>query len=201
MEEKTNAKENDLNFIQSLINDEPKAWQLFVTKYEKLIYSCILKIMSKFSSTVPYEEIYEIYGNVMLNLLDNDKHKLKLYDPDKGHSFSSWIGLISINTTYDYLRKIARRPVFDNGNVLYEIADSYTSPYEEVAQNEQIEKLAKYLNKLSQKDKKFMYLFFSLGLSPEKISYLMGISIKTVYSKKHKLRKRIKNTFTNHYFI
>jgi len=36
-----------------------------------------------------------------------------VYDPNRGSKLGSWLGLLAINTTYDYLRATTRRPILD----------------------------------------------------------------------------------------
>ena len=47
------------------------------------------------------------------------------------------------------------------------------------------------LSTFSSKDRDFVKLFYVDGLSPEQIAEEMKISVKTVYSKKHKIRCRL----------
>ena len=43
----------------------------------------------------------------------NDMRKLRAYDPARGAKLGSWLGLLAINTAYDYLRQTSRRPLLD----------------------------------------------------------------------------------------
>jgi RNA polymerase sigma-70 factor (ECF subfamily) len=43
----------------------------------------------------------------------------------------------------------------------------------------------------SDKDREFIALYYGEGLGPEQVAERMEISIKTVYSKKHKIRSRL----------
>jgi len=47
------------------------------------------------------------------------------------------------------------------------------------------------LEEFTPKDRKFVKLYFGEGLAPEQIAKRMGISVKTVYSKKHKIQARL----------
>ena len=41
------------------------------------------------------------------------------------------------------------------------------------------------------KDRRFVELYYGHGLQPEEVAAAMGISVKTVYSKKNKLRCKL----------
>ena len=47
------------------------------------------------------------------------------------------------------------------------------------------------MGKLSAKDQAFVRLYFGEGMAPEKIATELGISVKTVYSKKHKIGAKL----------
>jgi RNA polymerase sigma-70 factor (ECF subfamily) len=49
------------------------------------------------------------------------------------------------------------------------------------------------LSGFSKKDRTFVELFFMQGRTPEQIAEEMRISVKTVYSKKHKIRCRLEH--------
>ena len=41
------------------------------------------------------------------------------------------------------------------------------------------------------KDREFVELYFGEGLDPDEVARRMGISVKTVYSKRHKIQRRL----------
>lgn len=182
-------------FVKLLIDNDNNSWKLFYYNYRKLILSTITRITQRFSSCITPEDIEEIFGNVILNLLANNREKLKMFDPAKGYKFSSWITLITINTTYDYLRKIARISAKTESLSSYpyavEIHGNEKLPFEYVEKMELLKRVDDYFMSLSEKDKAFVYLYYRLNLNPRKIASILGISVKTVYTKKHKITLRI----------
>ena len=64
----------------------------------------------RFSSFLSQDDIREIYATLLVQLLSNDMHKLRSFDPERGNRFGSWIGLLAINAAYDYLRSMRREP-------------------------------------------------------------------------------------------
>ena len=45
------------------------------------------------------------------------------------------------------------------------------------------------------KDREFVELYFGEGLGPDEVARRMGISVKTVYSKRHKIQRRLQSLF------
>jgi RNA polymerase sigma-70 factor (ECF subfamily) len=65
------------------------------------------------------------------------------------------------------------------------------SPFELSLSRERAAHVSRLMASLSEKDKLFFQLYFADGLSPERVAERMGISIKTVYSKKHKITAKL----------
>jgi RNA polymerase sigma-70 factor (ECF subfamily) len=52
------------------------------------------------------------------------------------------------------------------------------------------------LAEFSEKDRTFAALHFGEGMDPEDIAATMNISVKTVYSKKHKIQSRLESVLS-----
>jgi RNA polymerase sigma-70 factor (ECF subfamily) len=177
--------------IEGLLRDDPSSWQVFFARYDRLIYRCITRITARFPGVISQEDVREIYANVVVNLLHRDKHKLRTFDPSRGSKLGSWIGLIAINTAYDYLRTVSRQPSSGSMNEATERPAIEECPFERVVAREQLSQLARTLGGFSERDRLFVSLYYIEERDPEEIAKIMGISVKTVYTKKHKLRSRL----------
>ncbi len=173
-----------------LVSDE-LAWVEFHRRYARLIYRCITKITGRFASVMSPEDIREVYATLVLQLVTNDMHKLRSFDPDRGNRLGTWIGMLSINAAYDYLRALRREP---NRGLLSEaelVWCERSDPFAEVDRKQRAKVLAGMLRDFSAKDRQFVMLYFDQGLDAEEVATRMQISVKTVYSKKHKIRTRL----------
>lgn len=185
------GREDELRLVAQMISGEPRSWREFQRRYDRLIYRCITKVTARFAARVSADDVHEIYATLLLQLLANDMHKLRTFDPERGNRFGSWIGLLAINAAYDHLRSVRRdsnsQPIQEAEQVRGEGPD----PYEECERREQAEVVTKMLGDFSEKDRQFMVLYFGEGLKPEEVAEKMSISVKTVYSKKHKIQSRL----------
>jgi RNA polymerase sigma-70 factor (ECF subfamily) len=181
----------DDQLIAKLIKSQPLAWREFERRYERLIDRCILKVTRRFSSVVSADDVREIGATLRLSLLANDMHKLRTFDPERGNRFSSWIGLLAINCAYDYLRSVRREPGKAALTEASDLAAETPDPFESVAQRERATVAQKLLESFSARDRAFAALYFGEGLDPNVIARRMNISVKTVYSKKHKIQARL----------
>ncbi len=187
------AQTPDEVLVEAMLVNDTRAWREFQRRYDRLIHRCITKVTRRFASIVMHEDVREIYASLLLSLLANDKHKLKSFDPARGNRFSSWIGLLAINSAYDYLRALKREPA---KGTLAEAADlvcELPDPYEQAVEQERAQIAARTLAGFSAKDKAFAALYFGEGMEPTEIARVLSISVKTVYSKKHKIQSRLES--------
>ena len=176
--------------VDLMVRNDPSAWKEFQRRYDRLILRCITKVTKRFAS-VAQEDIREIYATLLVSLLANDKTKLRTFDPERGNRFSSWIGLLAIHCAYDYLRGIRREPQKEGLSEACDLAADLPDPYEQTAQRERADIAARVLAGFSKRDRTFAALYFGEGMAPGEIAERMNISVKTVYSKKHKIQSRL----------
>jgi RNA polymerase sigma-70 factor (ECF subfamily) len=137
------------------------------------------------------DDVLEITSVLYLSLLSNDKHKLRAFDPSRGNRLSSWIGMLAVNCTYDHLRVVKREPHKENIFEAVDIAADTKTPYELTCEAEEARIAADTLAEFSERDQAFAALYFGEGMDPAVIADRMNISVKTVYSKKHKIQARL----------
>lgn len=177
--------------VRGMLAGSERAWRDFHSRYDRLIYRCITKVTGRFSSFLSQDDIREIYATLLVQLLSNDMHKLRSFDPERGNRFGSWIGLLAINAAYDYLRSMRREPNRAPMAEAEVLSCELPSPLEQVEHKQRAELVANILRAFSAKDREFVALYFGEGLEPEQIAERMHISVKTVYSKKHKIQSRL----------
>jgi RNA polymerase sigma-70 factor (ECF subfamily) len=177
-------------FVARLIGDEPAAWRELSEQHSPMIHRAIGRVMARFGSVSGSDDVREIYAKVCLSLIARDKFKLRSFDPAKGARLSSWLVRIAMQASYDHLRRIKRNPC-DNRFELPEVASESPSAFDMCWERERAELVARAVALLSTREREFMKLYFGDGLEPEEIAIKMQISVKTVYTKKHKLQARL----------
>jgi RNA polymerase sigma-70 factor (ECF subfamily) len=182
---------SDLQLLQEVLTQDELAWRELIRRFRGLIFRCITKVLCKYESVLSNEDVNEIFSDVCLNLLRNDMKKLRAYDPNRGSKLGSWIGLITINTAYDHLRTTARQPVLDRIDGLLDREDTCPSPLDQVLDNERYRRLNRLAMDFSARDQRFLELYYGRGLQPAEVAKVMNISVKTVYSKKNKIRNKL----------
>jgi RNA polymerase sigma-70 factor (ECF subfamily) len=175
-----------------VLEDDPVAWSELLDRFRGLLYRCITKAVGRTGSCLCEDDLDEIFCELCLNLWRDDKKKLRAYDPERGVKLSTWLGLLAINTAYDHLRRRARYPLLAAGEDRSpDPADAGPGPLERLIAGEERALLQRLLGRLSDRDRRFVQLYYGSGLEAEHIAEQMHISVKTVYTKKHKIEARL----------
>src|SRR5262249_39372169 len=64
-------------------------------------------------------------------------------------------------------------------------------PEENAMAHERWGRVGQMLASFTERDRKFVELYFARGMAPEAVAVAMNISVKTVYSKKNKIRTKL----------
>lgn len=189
--------DTDDELVAGMLARDPAAWREFYSRYDRLIIRCITKVTRRFASIVSQDDVREIYATLYVSLLANDMHKLRSFDPERGNRFSSWIGLLAINAAYDYLRTLKREPQKECITEAMDLVCELPDPFELTSEHERAAIAQRTLADFSEKDRTFAELYFGEGMDPQDIADRMNISVKTVYSKKHKIQSRLESVLTS----
>ena len=195
---KNPADWSDRELLKCVLRSDARGWAELVRRFRPLIYRCITKVTLKYAPSLGSADLDEIYADVMMQLVRDDMHKLRIYNPARGTKLGSWIGMISVNAAYDFLRSAGRRPLLDKvDGVLDPHEECDRTPLDQLIEKERWDHLNSLLADFTQKDRMFVELYYQKGLEAEEIASEMQISLKTVYSKKHKIRAHLVRVLQN----
>jgi RNA polymerase sigma-70 factor (ECF subfamily) len=192
----TDRFDSDDDLVEGMLANDSAAWREFQNRYDRLILRCITKVTRRFTSIVSQDDVREVYATLYVSLLGNDMHKLRSFDPERGNRFSSWIGLLAINAAYDYLRTLKREPQKECITDAMDLVCDLPDPFELTSEHERAKIAQKTLEDFSEKDRTFAALYFGEGMAPQDIADKMNISVKTVYSKRHKIQSRLESVLS-----
>ena len=181
----------DQELLARMLVRDAMAWREFHRRFARIVFRCLHKVTGRFRSVLSDEDVNEIYAQFLVNVTARDMKKLRAYRPDRGSKLSSWIGLLATNTAWDHLRKVARRPATSDLKDAEELRWDGVSPHDALVAKERWALVNVALRSFSQKDRDFVRLYYVDGMTPEEVAEVMNVSVKTVYSKKHKIRCRL----------
>jgi RNA polymerase sigma-70 factor, ECF subfamily len=181
----------DVVLVREMLAGRPSAWREFDARYGRLISRCIARVTSRFARSISPDDVGEICATLLMQLCANDMAKLRSFDADRGRRLSSWIGLLAVNCAYDHLRSVRNEPGRASLDECEDMGGDAPQPDEVLDMKERARLVTEILADFSEKDREFVSLYFGEGLDVEQIAARMQISVKTVYSKKHKIQTRI----------
>lgn len=186
----------DSKLIKDCLSGKEEAWNTFIDRFSKLVYYSINRTVNSYCPTLEREDIEDIYSDIFLSFVDNNYRKLRQFDTEKGCTLSSWVRLIAVRRTIDFLRKKKQLVSLDDvGDSAGAIKDSLRDNNPsvqlslEISEHEKI--LEKAIEELPSSDLLFIELYYKRKLSPEEIASVMNVSVSAVYSKKTRLREKL----------
>jgi RNA polymerase sigma-70 factor, ECF subfamily len=182
---------SDAALLEAMLRDDPRAWREFMRRHNRIIYRCITQVTRAFAQLVTRDDTHEIRAILFCALLVNDRAKLRSFDPERGVKLSTWIGLLAVRASWDFLRARRREPnrttLLEAAHVAWDAPDAFAA----TLAREQAAAVTRAARTFSASDRTFLELCFGSDLPPAAIARRMGISVKTVYSKKSKIQARL----------
>ncbi len=170
---------------------------MFVIQFSKLIYYSINKTFKLHNCNISQEDVEDVFNSIFASFMDNNYRKLRQFEGKHGCTLSSWIRLISIRHTIDFLRTqknlVSLNDDSDDKRPLVE-----SIPHRGVSHEEQLElsdsqrALKRAMNSLASSDRLFITLYYEKELPPEEIAGIMNVSVNTIYSRKSRVQEKLK---------
>ena len=196
---------DDFSLVNDCVNGKREAWDFFVQRFSKLIYHAINKALKSYACNLPQEDIEDIYNGVFLSFIENDFKKIRQFKGKMGCSLSSWVRLITIRHTIDFLRVQRQHSSLDDinaatGSMTEALHDKNPSVQEHLELSETEKIMKECIEDLPPSDRLFMALYYEKELPPEKIADVINVSVNTIYSKKKRIREKLEKILKNKWF-
>ncbi len=190
---------DETSLIPNLLKNDERAWRTFHEVYASRLHGAISRVTRRFPQLGGTDHVDEIYGTLCLRLLSDDKRRLRSFDPGRGTPLGAWLCTLARNSAHDFLRNRLRQPWL--GRLAEEVTEAEPRSEEPdafslCAQAEQARRLDELMSTLSERDQEFLDAYLE-GKEPTEIAAELGISVSTVYSKKHKILARLESTLQN----
>lgn len=190
----------DLEFLQRCLTKDGTAWDEFLEKYSRLIYSYIHYVLTSKGSRLARDASQDIFQEIIFSLIKDNFRKLKSYKARNGCTLASWLRQVTINATIDYLRM--QKPAVSIDAELGEDfslkeflpADMVDAP-ESLSSKEKAEALADCIEKLAVDDKYFLELYVNQGVRLEDMKGALGLSRGAVDMQKSRILGWLRDCF------
>src|SRR5436190_24259168 len=102
------TRTEELALLERLLSADRSAWNDFNTAYGRLVRTTIGRVIGRFGLSASSEDAREIHSVFCLDILSNDKQKLRAFSPERGVRLSTWVAMLASHTAYDFLRRRRR---------------------------------------------------------------------------------------------
>ena len=191
---------NDLEFVQRCVKGDRKAWDEFLSKYSRLIYSYIHNVLNAKGCNPAQDDIQDIFQEIFCSLSKDNFKKLKSFKGRNSCSLASWLRQVTINTTLDFVRKI--KPAIsleeEKGEDLSlkdVLADDSLPTPELLSNKERLKALKDCIRNLNPDDKYFIELHINRGIRLEELREHFGLSRGAIDMQKARLLERLRECF------
>jgi RNA polymerase sigma-70 factor (ECF subfamily) len=187
----------DVALRDSLLGSDQVAWQAFLESHGRLVRATIGRVVRRFGISGGSEDARDIEATFWVELLANDRAKLRAFSSERGVRFSTWVAMLASHAAYDFLRRRRREPTGDEPDASVLVCDA-PDPHALCELRERAHLVENALLTFTRKDRAFLELYLADGLEPSQIAEQLGISVKTVYSKRHKIQYRLESLLSQH---
>ncbi|MBI5479109.1 MAG: sigma-70 family RNA polymerase sigma factor [Deltaproteobacteria bacterium] len=185
---------DDRQLVTAVVRGRPLAWPAFYARFERLMRACVRRTLRWYGVRSSDSDLEDLLSAVCLNIVKDDYRKLRMFDPGRGYRLSSWVGLIATNTAIDALRR--REPehasMDDPTGQAHEVPSGTPTPFDHLHRHEEAGLLEAAIGQLSEGDRLFLEYYFEQEMEPSMIARRMGITVATVYSRKNKVREKLR---------
>jgi RNA polymerase sigma-70 factor (ECF subfamily) len=186
---------DEKKLLKKCLARDKKAWDTFVERYNHLISHAIVQTLNKYSFAPRDQEVPDLFNTVFLSIIEDDYKKLKQFQWKC--KLSSWLYIIAVRATIDFLRKEpgdlslngatpeekSLREHTTNGNPL---------PDDIIELNEEKEIIEQTKKMLTSKERFFAELYYICELSPTEIARIMNTTENNVYQLNSRVREKMK---------
>lgn len=187
--------QQEKTLVARCIQGNKDAWQDFIRSYSSLVYFIVQKVLNSRHSDAAREEIEDLHNDIFLSIIDNNGKKLRQYEGKNGCTVASWVRMIAVRSTIDYLRKKRDTLSLSADETVRAVEQQSASSRNPVKNLEDLERkqlLQDALAALPEKDQLFLKLFYYKETPPQEIAALLHLSASAVYSRASYLRDKLR---------
>lgn len=192
---------DDLDFIKRCVKADKGAWEEFLQKYSRLIYSYIHSVIRIKGFVFEPSVIEEIFNEIISALIQDNFKKLKSFQGRNNATLASWLRQVTINFCLSYLRKNRSRalsidePVGDGLTLGESIPFRSVSVPEEMVMKERSEQLTDCIQRLELDDRFFLELKLNWDFSLDELKDFFGITRGAIDMRHSRIIERLRDCF------
>lgn len=186
---------DESKLLKGCLSQDKKSWDIFVKRYNRLISHAIVQTLNRYASTPENHIVDDLFHTVFLSLIEDSCKKLRQFRWKC--KLSSWLHIIAVRVTIDYLRKQLEHPSL-NGETTEEksLKETMTNgnplPGELIELKEEKRIFEQIKSALISRERLFVELYYSRELSPTEIAKILNTTENNIYQLKSTVREKMK---------
>ncbi|MCK5800681.1 MAG: sigma-70 family RNA polymerase sigma factor [Deltaproteobacteria bacterium] len=195
MQDRSTYRGDELELLSAVLAGDPKAMTRFVERYRGIVELGVRQVLRRAASVASAEDVEDLVHEIWVSLFEEDRRRLRRFDPTREVRVATWIGLLSRNKTVDRLRGAGARDRFvrltDDGVRLPERASGLPTPSEVVEGRERQRVAQEALDRLRDDERRFLEAWYLDDRDPEALAADLGVAVGTVYTRRFKLQQKL----------
>jgi len=187
---------DDNKLLEGCLAQDKGAWDAFVDRYSRLISHAIVQTLQRHLFTPKNQVVDDLFQSVFLALIEHNCRKLRQFQGKC--KFSSWLHIVTVHLTIDYLRKKQEPLQLDDG-IDETIPNGNPLPDVLIEIKEQKMILEKIKKDLTSRERLFAKLCYDLELPTAEIVRILNITENNVYQLKNRVREKMKKIVGRYY--
>ncbi len=181
--------------LEGCLSQDKGSWDTFVDNYSRLISHAIVQTLRKYCFEMDNQLVDDLFHIAFLSLIENNCKKLRQFQWKC--KLSSWLHMIAVRVTIDYLRKHSELPSI-NGETDEEkyikssIRNGNPLPSELVEMEEEKRIFEQIKEKLTSRECLFVELYYCRELPPTEVAVILNTTANNIYQLKNKVREKMK---------
>jgi RNA polymerase sigma factor (sigma-70 family) len=186
---------DEKTLIEGCLSQDKEAWDIFVERYSPHISHAIVQTLKRYSVAPANQVIDDLFQTVFLSLLSDRGKKLRQFRWKC--KLSSWLHIIAVRVTIDYLRKqpghLSLNGETEEGVSLKEkIPNGNPLPIELIERQEEKRLFEKINKQLTARERLFVELYYLHELTPAEIARVLNTTTNNIYQLKSVVRGKMK---------
>ncbi|GAC1451996.1 MAG: hypothetical protein PVSMB8_11280 [Vulcanimicrobiaceae bacterium] len=184
--------------LDAVLARDAAAWREFVRRFDKAMRRCVRTVSSRYQDVETSDDIDDVMSTVYLGFLENDMHKLRVFDETRGRRLSSWVSLLAIKMAHDHYRSLRRLPQCDELDEAVDVADSCADALDQFIDEEDRAVIEKLLRILQANDREFMERCLDADANVYALAETLGVSPDTVRTRRARILVRLRSHVMRH---
>ena len=191
--------ESDQMLIASCLAGERRGWNTFVQQFTRYVYFLIGTTGKRYSTKLAEADAADLHAEIFLSFIENDFKRLREFEGRNQCTLKSWVRMIAIRKTIDFLRKKRLKQVSMDSlsdSVGFDPQGHEPDALSALINEETLKNtpdLSTVLNELREKDQVLIKMFLVDQLSAQEVATALQLSVGAVYTRKNRVIERLRD--------